>query len=74
MNFIEGIMMSDEKFADLPIHAQDTICAKIPLQTRYLRELPLEKGYYGRAHGQGWLCAPPGLETNTSASRAVVGP
>ncbi|KAH3960480.1 hypothetical protein HBI68_195730 [Parastagonospora nodorum] len=74
MNFIEGIMMSDEKFAELPIHAQDTICAKISSQIRYLRELPSEEGYYGRAHGQGWLCAPPGLETNTSASRAVVGP
>jgi hypothetical protein len=73
MNFIEGIRMDDEKFAKLSIHAQDTICAKVSSQIRYLRELPSE-GYYGRVHKQGWLCAPTGLEFNTSTSKAVIGP
>jgi len=77
MNFIEGGNMTFEKFAELPIHAQDTICTKISSQLRYLRELPSEpEGYYGRVHGQGWLCAPHGLDSSTSASpyRGIVGP
>jgi hypothetical protein len=73
MNFIEGTIVDDESFAKLPIQAQNTICAKVSSQLRYLRELPSE-GYYGRPHGQGWVCPPPGLDTNTSASRVVVGP
>jgi hypothetical protein len=73
MDFIEGVLMSHEKFAGLPIHAQDTICAKVSSQLRYLRELPSE-GYYGRVHGKGWLCPPPGLDSNTSPYQVVVGP
>jgi hypothetical protein len=73
MNFIEGINMDDEKFAKLSIYAQNTICAKVSSQLRYLRELPSE-GYYGRPHGKGWVCPPPGLDTNTGASRVVIGP
>jgi hypothetical protein len=73
INLIDGIMMSHEKFAQLPIHAQDTICTKISSQLAYLRALPSE-GYYGRPHGLGWLCPPPALDSNTSASQTVVGP
>ncbi|KAF2444294.1 hypothetical protein P171DRAFT_494555 [Karstenula rhodostoma CBS 690.94] len=73
INFIEGIPLDDEKFAELPIHAQDTICAKVSSQIRYLRELPSE-GYYGRVHGQGWLCPPTGIELMTSTSDVVRGP
>jgi hypothetical protein len=73
LNFIEGIQLTHERFAELSIHAQDTICAKVSSQLRYLRELP-SKGYYGRPHGQGWLCPPPASDTNASASNVVVGP
>jgi hypothetical protein len=73
MNFIEGILLDHDKFAGLPIHAQDTICAKVSSQLRYLRELPSE-GYYGRPYGQGWLCPPPGIDTNTTGTQIVVGP
>jgi hypothetical protein len=73
MNFIEGTPLHDEYFAKLPIHAQDTICAKVSSQLQYLRELPSE-GYYGRVHEKGWLCAPGGLDLNASTSKAVVGP
>jgi hypothetical protein len=73
MNFIEGITLNEENFTGLSIHAQDIICSKVSSQLRYLRELPSEE-YYGRPHGQGWLCPPPGLELNTSASYVSVGP
>lgn len=73
MNFIEGTSLDDEKFAKLPIYVQDIICAKVSSQICYLRELPSE-GYYGRAYEQGWLCAPGGLDLNTSTSKAVIGP
>ncbi|KAF1920709.1 hypothetical protein BDU57DRAFT_487756 [Ampelomyces quisqualis] len=73
MNFIQGITLSQEQFSQLPIHAQDIICAKVSSQLAYLRELPSE-GYYGRPYGQGWLRPPPGINTNTSATNAIVGP
>ncbi|KAF1911778.1 hypothetical protein BDU57DRAFT_533186 [Ampelomyces quisqualis] len=73
MEFIEGIPLNQETFMALPIHAQDTICAKVSSQLRYLRELPSE-GYYGRVHGQGWLSPPPGLDFRSITSQAIVGP
>jgi len=73
MNFIKGIALSDEKFAELSIYAQDTICSKVSSQLRYLRDLPSE-GYYGRPYHQGWLNPPVHLETNSSGSIAVTGP
>ena len=73
MENIDGILIDHEKFAALPIHAQDIICAKISSQLRYLREMPSE-GYYGRVHGRGWLRPPPALDSNTTAHHIVVGP
>jgi hypothetical protein len=73
MDFIEGIQLNPERFAKLPIHAQDTICAKVSSQIRYLRELDSE-GYYGRVHRQGWLSTPVGLWLPTGTSKTVLGP
>jgi hypothetical protein len=73
MEFIEGIPLKHEIFAALPIYAQDTICAKVSSQLRYLREL-LSEGYYGRVHGQGWLYPPIGIDTCTNAFPDMVGP
>lgn len=73
MNFIDGIHIHDKAFAELPINAQDRICAKVSSQIRYLPEF-LSEGYYGRPYGQEWMTPPPGLSTNTSGSAAVVRP
>ncbi|KAH7110125.1 hypothetical protein B0J11DRAFT_599679 [Dendryphion nanum] len=73
MDFIEGIPMNSDRFAELPEQAQNIICAKVSAQIGYLRSLPSE-GYYGRVHRQGWLCAPEGIRTDTSASKSVSGP
>jgi hypothetical protein len=73
MNLIEGIRLSHNKFAELSIYAQDTICAKVSSQLRYLRDLPSE-GYYGRPYRKGWVRAIPSLDTNTSGCLAVTGP
>ncbi|EAT83029.1 hypothetical protein HBI56_070280 [Parastagonospora nodorum] len=73
MNLIEGIPLSHNKFAELSIYAQDTICAKVSSQLRYLRDLPSE-GYYGRPYRKGWIRATPSLDTNTSGFLAVTGP
>lgn len=72
MNFIEGIALTQAKFAKLPVHVQDTICAKVSSQVRYLRELPSE-GYYGRVHGQGLLYTPMGINLTTTEFK-VSGP
>lgn len=73
MEFIEGIPLLHGVFATLPVCAQDTICAKVSSQLRYLRELPSE-GYYGRIHKQAWLDAPPGIDSYTYTSPATVVP
>jgi hypothetical protein len=72
MNFIEGINLSGDVFAELPLQAQETICAKVSAQIRYLREL--ESDYYGRVHRQGWLCVPPGITLHIGHSQSVTGP
>lgn len=63
MEFIEGLQMDADKFAKLPVHAQDIVCAKISDQIRILRSMPSE-GYYGRVHRQGWMSQPRALETH----------
>jgi hypothetical protein len=73
IEFIEGIPLNHEISAALPIHARDTICAKVSSQLRYLCELPSE-GYYERVHGQEWLYPPIGIDTCTNTSPEIVGP
>jgi hypothetical protein len=73
MEFIEGIPLGHDVFQTLPICVQDTICAKVSSQLRYLRELPSE-GYYGRVHKQAWLYPPTGIKSRTYTSPATVGP
>ncbi|EAT82175.1 hypothetical protein HBH56_106870 [Parastagonospora nodorum] len=73
MEFIEGIPLGHDVFQTLPIWVQDTICAKVSSQLRYLRELPSE-GYYGRVHKQAWLYPPTGIKSFTYTSPATVGP
>jgi len=71
--FIEGTRLLHGVFPTLPISAQDTICAKVSSQLRYLRELPSE-GYYGRVHKQGWTKPPPGIDTHTHTSQGMIKP
>jgi hypothetical protein len=71
--FIEGTRLLHGVFPSLPISVQDTICAKVSSQLRYLRELPSE-GYYGRVYKQGWTSAPPGIDTCTYTSQAIIKP
>lgn len=73
MDYIEGISLEDNNFAELPVRSQDIILAKVSAQIQYLRSLPSE-GYYGRVHRQGWLEPPAGIETLTNAQPSVVGP
>jgi hypothetical protein len=64
MEFIEGIRTDSQTFADLPVHVQDIVCAKVSAQIRLLRSIPSE-GYYGRVHRQGWMSPPNALEMGT---------
>lgn len=73
MEFIEGIPLDSEWLAKLSTQDQNTICAKVSAQIRYLRSLPSE-GYYGRVYGQGWVDPPPGLWVDTGTEKSVSGP
>jgi hypothetical protein len=53
MEYLEGDILSYEKWKSCSEDAQTKICASISEQLRLFRSVPAE-GYYGRVNKQGW--------------------
>lgn len=73
--YIDGVRLDGmDQFANMPIKAQDIICAKVSAQIAHLRSLPSDGWYYGRIHRQGWIEPPDTIELDVRAPKTVTAP